>query len=611
MGFFESAKAQFGPTEDVHDHAVPQTFFQGPSKEPSSEIRQTEEKAGLRESTTGPQPVPREAAGIAKVEATQAVLGKNGKYFVLLGMALMMTIFELDNSTVSNYQTFATSSFDQLSLIAALNTASIIISAVMKPPIAKVSDVIGRAETYVITITCYIISYILCASSKSINVFAGGIVFYAIGQTGTQILDTIIISDLTSTRMRGFAVGCAYFPFLITPWVSAFIAESVLDGIGWRWGIGMFAIMMPFCGSFLIFTLLYYQRKAKKANVVMNKKVNLYEFCSLIDLGGVILLSGGFAMLLLPLTLASTTPSKWSTPYIDVLVVLGVVFLILLIPYESFLAKHPVLPVRYFKNWSIVFSCALGAFDSLGFNGTHTYMYPWALVAHNYSVRNATFLVYTNGVMQCLVGIGVGWVMYRTRRYKWMMIAGAILRLIGYGIMLRLRGASNSTTELFIVQLIQGTGSGVVQTIIVVSTQIVVPHAELAQISSLSLLTSFLGSSIGSTIAGGIYTNTFKERLRHRLGAGASQATIDEVYNSVTGTLPAWGSVQRTAINLAYSDVMKYITISALVTSIPMLPLAYFLPNLLLNDSQNLVGEIDDHGKMVANDSQDTIDEST
>lgn len=318
----------------------------------------------------------------------------------------------------------------------------------------------------------------------------------------------------------------------------------------------MFAILMPFSSSFIIGTLLYYQRKAKKANIVTNQKINLYEFCSLIDLGGIILLSGGFAMLLLPLTLAATTPSRWSTPYIDILIALGALFLILLIPYEKYLAKHPVVPTRYFKNWSIVFSCTLGALDSLGFNATHTYLYAWSLVAHKYSIRDATFLVYTNGVMQCLVGIGVGWIMYRTKKYQWMMIAGAIIRLIGYGLMIRLRGANNSTAELFIVQLIQGTGSGVIQTIIIVSTQIVVPHTELAQISSLTLLTSFLGSSIGSTIAGGIYTNTFRDRLRVRLGDGASQATIDSVFNSVTGVLPAWGSPERIAIDFAVSFLL-------------------------------------------------------
>jgi hypothetical protein len=53
-----------------------------------------------------------------------------------------------------------------------------------------------------------------------------------------------LIADITTPRWRGFALGIAYFPFLITPWVSALIVGQVVGdgGIGWRWGIGMFAI---------------------------------------------------------------------------------------------------------------------------------------------------------------------------------------------------------------------------------------------------------------------------------------------------------------------------------------------------------------------------------
>ena len=57
--------------------------------------------------------------------------------------------------------------------------------------------------------------------------------------------------------------------------------------------------------------------------------------------------------------------------------------------------------------------------------------------------------------------------------------------------------------ELFVVQAVQGIGSGIVETIVLVSAQIVVPHAELAQISSLVLLIGFLGSAVGQSIAGG------------------------------------------------------------------------------------------------------------
>lgn len=141
---------------------------------------------------------------------------------------------------------------------------------------------------------------------------------------------------------------------MITPWISAFIVQSVVGegGIGkhtlrsflssvyllrtlhsgWRWGIGMFAILTPFCASFIIITLLYYQRKAKKAGIVVTKRYTIFEFCSLIDLGGMILLSGGLAMLLLPICLAALTPSKWKTPWLIALMVLGIVFLVCCFP---------------------------------------------------------------------------------------------------------------------------------------------------------------------------------------------------------------------------------------------------------------------------------------
>lgn len=128
-------------------------------------------------------------SGVARIEAVQLVWGKHGKYALWIGLAMMMLIFELDNSTVYNYQQYAASSFDKLSFIAALGTAQTIISAVVKPPIAKISDVIGRGETYIFTICCYILSYILCAKASTFNMYAAGSVFYAIGQSGTQILD--------------------------------------------------------------------------------------------------------------------------------------------------------------------------------------------------------------------------------------------------------------------------------------------------------------------------------------------------------------------------------------------------------------------------------------
>ena len=70
---------------------------------------------------------------------------------------MMMIIFELDNATLYNYQPYATSAFNKQSLLAALQTMGSVVTAAAKPPIAKLSDVIGRAEAYCICVTFYVI----------------------------------------------------------------------------------------------------------------------------------------------------------------------------------------------------------------------------------------------------------------------------------------------------------------------------------------------------------------------------------------------------------------------------------------------------------------------
>ena len=498
----------------------------------------------------------------------------------------LLTDSELDNSTVYIYNNYSTSAFSALSELSTLSTATTIVFAVVKPPLAKISNIIGRGQNYVLTISLYILGYILMASATDINRYAAGLVFYTMGQSGTNLMNDVTTADITSARWRGFAIGLLFWPYLITPWVSAYIVDSVVAprGIGWRWGIGMFAILMPFCASFIITTLLYYQHRAAKMHLVPapRQRMTVYEFCSQIDLGGIVLLVAGLALLLIPLTLAATSPHQWRTPYLDALIALGGLLLIALPLYEAYVAVNPVVPLYYFKNRTIVLCLVLIAADSLGFSCTHTYLYSWGSVAHNLSARVDTFYIQTNGVTQCLCAILAGLVMAKTRSFKYLAIAGAVIRTVGYGIMLRLRGANNGNAELFVVQAVQGIGSGIVQGVLLVPAQISVPHAQLAQITALVITTSFVGSSIGACIAGGIYTNTLKGALRSRLGSAANETLIDTLYNSITGEIPVWGTVERTAINMAYSDVLRYMTYTALGSSIPALFLTWLFPNLRL-----------------------------
>lgn len=144
--------------------------------------------------------------------------------------------------------------------------------------------------------------------------------------------------------------------------------------------------------------------------------------------------------------------------------------------------------------------------------------------------------------------------MLLTRRYKYVLVCGLTIRIVGYGVMIRLRSASNSMTELFIVQIIQGTGSGVVQTIVLVVAQIVVPHAELGPATALVLLFIYLGNTTRSAVAGSIYTNSFTRLLRRYLGGSrVDQALLDRVINTMETDVVSEGS-QKNAVNHAVSS---------------------------------------------------------
>ncbi|KAH7922339.1 hypothetical protein BV22DRAFT_1121535 [Leucogyrophana mollusca] len=584
--------------------------------------------------------------GVQKVEAAQRVYGRYSRWCLFIGLGLASYIYSLDASTTYVYLTFAASSFDKHSLLSSITVAQSLIVAVGKPVIAKVADVSSRGSAYVAVLIFYVVGYTVIASAPNISTIAGGIVLYAVGYTGLQLLTQIIIADITTLRWRGIVVSMVSAPFLVNAFIGSNISASVLENIGWRWGYGMFAILVPVALAPLIITLLWAERKAKRLGMVRevassrayghsrsrsrtfsrnssrrpvsatshlgggaqareSVSPRFSKFAEQLDLVGLTLLGAAISLILLPLTLAQ---GNWKHPSTIIMLVIGVVLLGVFAFWDLRIAKRPVIAPRFLRNRSVVFASLIGFFDFMSYYLTYTYLYSFVLVVKPWSLVDATYFMQAQTVALTFFGILAGVSMHYFHRYKYVLILGLVIRLTGVSLMIHSRGANGSDAELVWTQILQGFGGGLSAVSSQVGAQAAVPHVDVAIITAIVLLLTEIGGAVGNACAGAIWSNTMPSNLEKYL-PWLTDAQRAALYGSITSvTSSPRGDPVREGVILAYDDTMKIMIWVAIALSIVPIFLALGMPNWYLGDRQNAVDDADIAGRIMI-DGEDEADD--
>lgn len=234
---------------------------------------------------------------------------------------------------------------------------------------AKVADVFGRLEAFCFSMFIFVIGYVQMAASTNVQTYAAAQIFYSAGFTGLQILQQIFIADTSDLTNRAIWSTLPDLPYLVTVWIGPLISQSLLPQ--WRWGYGMWCIILPITFAPLAITLFLNNRKAKKLGLTVPRPWAglpavqiLKNLWFELDIGGILLLSGAFALILIPLTIASRATDGWRTASIIVMLVLGFVCFILFPVWESSkkAAPRPLIPLHLLKSRTFCAGCAVGFF---------------------------------------------------------------------------------------------------------------------------------------------------------------------------------------------------------------------------------------------------------
>lgn len=536
--------------------------------------------------------------GVARVEAIASQLTTADRVFLFLGVFLIAYAYGLDGTVRYTYQSYATSSYSDHSLLTTINVLRSVIAAAAQPTAAKIADVFGRLELVIISVVFYIIGTIVEAAATGVSSFCAGAVLYQIGYTCVLLLVEVIIADVTSMKSRVFFSYIPAFPFIINAWVSGNITSAVLANTTWRWGIGMWCIIYPVCALPLVVSLFVIGRRARKSGALDNYATPfrqlgagglLTELFWRLDVIGIILLIAVFALILVPLTIAGGVSDTWRTAHVIAPLVIGILCIPVFLLWER-KTKYPLVPFYLLRDRGVWGALGIAMMLNFAWYLQGAYLYTVLVVAFDFSIAAATRISSLYSFCSVLMGGFVGLLILKVRRLKYFVIAGVALFMVAFGLLIQYRAGHTSSNRSGVIgaEVLLGIAGGLFPYTAQASIQAATQHEHVAVITGLYLACYNIGSALGNCVSGAIWSQTLYGDLQTALAPyNATLATA--VYGNPLFVVPNYpiGTPERTAIIDAYQHVQRILTITGICLCIPLLVFSLCLRNPKLSDQQS------------------------
>ncbi|CAK7219056.1 ferrioxamine B transporter [Sporothrix curviconia] len=460
---------------------------------------------------------------------------------LLFGFFLLAYSYGLDNAARNTYETCALSSFKEHSLTSTVGVIQTVIGAAAQPTAAKLADV-------------------------------------------------------TSTRSRVLFSYLPALPYIINTWVSGNVASAVLARTSWKWGIGMWALITPVASLPLIANLLVVSRRARKmgllteAETAAPARVNrgvarlAYDLFWLLDVVGIVLVIAVLGLILVPFTLAGGIHEQWSQAHIIAPVMVGVTCIPVFVLWERW-APHPLLPFALLRDRSVWAPIGIAIFLDFSYVMPADYLFTVLRVAFDFSVTASTRITTLYSFASILTGPFVGFAVFA--------IAGTVLYLVAFGLLIRYRGSilGHGRAGMIGAQVLLGIAGGIFPYAAQASMQINVRHEHLASVTGVEKAAGWLGSALGDTVSGALWTQLLPGLLEADLASVnatlAPVAYADPLYEIVP--IYPLGTPERSGVIHAYQYIQRILVITGLCLCVPLIVFSLVLRSQKLTDDQTLV----------------------
>lgn len=510
--------------------------------------------------------------GVQAVQAATQVWSKRDKIVAFVSMWLITFFMSFCSSSISTLTVYVTSDFQKHSLTALTGVISSLVAGIWKLPYAKIMNIWGRPKALSIGITSYTVGLIMMASCRNVQTYCAAMTFYYMGYNMIDFSITVFIADSTKLKNRGLFIAYASSPWLITTWIYGYGVDSVIavDGIGFRWFFGIVAILAPFVCSPLLVIFYLNEAKARKQGLIPpnpsrgTASQTLVYYLKEFDVVGLLILALGLSLFLLSFNIYSYQAEQWKSPLIICFIIFGALLIIAFGLWEKYGAPITFIPWHLLKNRTVIFTYTMAGSLYIGWYVWDSYFYSLLTVMFNQSTVHATYIsnIYTMG--SCFICLVYGLALRHYGKLKvYSLFWGVPLTMLGVGLMIMFRQPDVNIGYIVMCQIFIAFGGGVLVISEQTTLMAVSKQQDFPALLAVEAMIIAIGSAIGSTIAGAMWTGIFPARLAANLPA-EELGNLTSIYGDILVQQSyAWGTPARDAINLSYGQTQRYMLIAA------------------------------------------------
>ncbi|HEU5360915.1 MAG TPA: DHA2 family efflux MFS transporter permease subunit [Candidatus Deferrimicrobiaceae bacterium] len=369
-------------------------------------------------------------------------------------------------------------------------TSYLVSNAIIIPMTGWLARTFGRKRYLVFSILLFTGASLMCGAATSLGMLVFFRVLQGIGGGALQPLSQAILLETFPPREHGMAMAIFGIGIMFGPIAGPLMGGYITDTLSWRWifyvniPIGLFAIMMV--KMFIVDPP--YMKRTEKLKV---------------DTWGIALLTVGIGAL--QIVLDKGQREDWfQSDFILVFSAISVLALIAFVIVELFLAEHPIVDLRAFKNVSFSSGNVVMFVAFFNLLGSIVLLPLYAQILLGYTATLAGLVLSPGGVATLFTMPIVGKLIVK-RNPKYLLALGVLICAFSTRQMAGFNLAADFGSLMW-PRIYLGIGMGLLFIPLTTLTLSSVPKPEMGNATSIYNLLRNLGGSFGVAFSTTIFT---------------------------------------------------------------------------------------------------------